>query len=293
MALADASVRSFSLSSGFGQGLTTATGTANLGGCELFAELPGHWSTRVRLGLVTAPARNEVGLIILSPLDNSTGRSVSVSTLAAPREAKKAYWNGLRALRKTRPDFRKAATLFERSVEIYPEHAPAWAALGEARTALEETDRAKEAFARSIQSDPNLLQPYDAMIRIAAKDRDWEQLASLAVEYLKLAPGSSRVRFYSAVAAWKLGDIPRTESTIKQMEEFGEMDDWPMSYILMALVQERRADFETAADHYERYIEISVDAEMSSLARRAIYDWGHLQVIEPRPVTLARAAQPE
>ncbi|MYK09821.1 MAG: tetratricopeptide repeat protein, partial [Acidobacteriia bacterium] len=293
LALSDASLRSFSLYPGFGQGLTTTTGTANLMGCELFAELPGHWSTRVRLGLVAAPARNEVGLIILSPLDNSTGRSVSVTTLTAPPGAKKAYWNGLRALRKRKPDFRKAANLFERAVKLHPEHAQAWAALGEARAALGEADRAKEAFARSIQSDPELLQPYDAMIRIAARNRDWAHLDSLATKYLKLAPGSSRVRFYSAVAAWELGDIARTESTIKQMEELGELDGWPMSYVIMALAHERRADFETAADYYEQYIEISVDAEISSLARRAIYDWGHLQVIETRPVTLAHAAEPE
>ena len=293
LALADASFSSFSLNPGFGQGLTTTTGTANLMGCELFAELPGHWSTRVRLGLVTAPARNEVGLIILSPLDNSTGRSVSVTTLTAPPGAKKAYWNGLRALRKRRPDFRKATRLFELAVKIHPEHAQAWAALGEARAALGEADRAKAAFARSIHSDPKLLQPYDAMIRIAARNRDWEQLDSLTAKYLKLAPGSSRVRFYSAVTAWELGDIPRTESIIKQMGELGELDEWPMSYVIMALAHERRADFETAADYYEKYIEISVDAEISSLARRAIYDWGHLQVIDPRPVTLAHAAKLE
>lgn len=290
LALADASIRSFSP---YSARLTTATGTANLAGCYLYAELPGHWSTRVRLGLVSATARNEVGLIVLSPFDNSPGRSVSVTTLAAPPEAKKAYRNGLRALRKRQADFRKAAELFERAVKIHPEHAQAWSALGEARAALEQADEANEAFARSIQSDPNLLQPYDAMIRIAARNRDWKHLDSLTAEYLKLAPGSSRVRFYSAVAAWELGDLPRTESTIKQMGKLGEMDEWPMSYVLMALAHERRADFETAADYYEKYIEISVDAEMSSLARRAIYDWGHLQVIEPRPVTLAQAAAPE
>lgn len=290
LALADASIRSFSPYSGR---LATATGTANLAGCYLYAEHPGHWSTRVRLGLVTATTPNEVGLIVLNPFDNSRGRSVSVTTVAAPPEAKKAYRNGLRALRKRRADFRKAAKLFERTVEIHPEHAQAWAALGEARAALEQADEANEAFARSIQSDPDLLQPYDAMIRIAAKDRDWEHVDSLTTKYLKLAPGSARVRFYSAVAAWELGDIPRTESTIEQMGELGEMDEWPMSYVLMALVHERRGDFETAADYYEKYIHISVDAEISSVARRAIYDWGHLQVIEPRRVTLAHTTKPE
>ena len=36
------------------------------------------------------------------------------------------------------------------------------------------------------------------------------------------------------------------------------MDEWPMSYALMAEVRELQADFETAADYYEKYIEASV-----------------------------------
>ncbi|MXY70818.1 MAG: hypothetical protein F4Y47_19985 [Acidobacteriia bacterium] len=61
----------------------------------------------------------------------------------------------------------------------------------------------------------------------------------------------------------------------------------------LAIVHEQRADSEAAADYYEKYIEISVDAEQSSLARRAIYDWGELQVIEPRQVPLAQTAKPD
>ena len=261
-------------------------------GCVLYAELAGHWSTRVRLGHVRAPRPNDVGLIVLEPLRGSTGRSVSATTLVAPPKAKRAYWNGIKALRKTQ-SFGRAVKSFERAVEIHPEHAQAWAGLGEALAAQGDFDGAREAFEHSIKADPNLLQTYDAMMQVANQLRDWEQVDTLAAKYLELAPGSSRVRFYSSVAALNLDDLSRTEFIIKQMEELGETDEWPMSYIIMAIVHERRADFEAAADYYEKYIEISVDAEMSRMARRTIYDWGELQVIEPRPVTLAQAAAPE
>ncbi len=289
LALADASISGYWPYPVIPQGLTTRNGTANLMGCVLYAELSGHWSTRVRLGRVTAPRPNDVGLIVLQPLRGSTGRSVSRTTLAAPPKAKRAYRNGITALRKTQ-SFGKAAKSFKRAVEIHPEHAQAWAGLGEALAALGDFDEAQKAFERSIEADPNLLQPYDAMMPIAFDQRDWEQLDTLAAKYLKLAPGSSRVRFYSSVAALNLDDLSRTEFIIKQMEELGETDEWPMSHVIMAIVHERRADFEAAADYYEKYIKISVDAEISRMARRTIYDWGHLQVIEPRPVTLAQPA---
>ena len=292
LALADASIRGFWPYYPMLRGLTTTTGTASLLGCYLFAELPAYRSVRVSLGHVRALRPNDVGLVVLQPLRGSIGHSVSAATLAAPPKAKRAYWNGIKALRKTQ-SFGKAAKHLERAVEIYPEHAQAWAALGEALAALRDFDGAHEAFERSIEADPKLLQPYDAMMQIANDQRDWEQLDDLAAKYLALAPGSSRVRFYSALAALHLNELERTESIFKQMEELGETDEWPMVYLIMAIVHERRADFESAADYYEKYIEISVDAETSRRARRTIYDWGELQVIEPRPVMLAQAAAPE
>ena len=267
--------------------LTTTISAASLLGCDLHAELKGFRSSRVQLGTVRGSARIDVGLITLYPLHGLTGSSASVTTLAAPPNARRAYRKGLNALRRAQPDFRKAANFFERTLEIHPEHAPAWAALGEARAALEDEDGAQEAFARSIESDPNLLHPYDAMIQIAVNARDWEKLDTLTAKYLQLETGSARVRFYSAVAALELYDIERAESIIEQMEELGETDEWPMSYFFMALAHERLADFETAADYYEKYTETSTDADTLQIARRKIHDWGHLQVIEPRSVVPA------
>lgn len=267
--------------------LTTTIGATSLPGCALHAELKGFRSSRVQLGTVRGSARMDVGLITLYPLHGLTGSSASVTTLAAPPNARRAYRKGLNALRRAQPDFRKAANFFERTLEIHAEHAPAWAALGEARVALEDEDGAQEAFARSIESDPNLLQPYEAMIQIAVNARDWEKLDTLTAKYLQLETRAARVRFYSAVAALELNDIPRAESIIEQMEELGETDEWPMSYFLMALAHERLADLETAADYYEKYIETSTDADTLQIAKRKIYDWGHLQVIEPRSVVPA------
>ena len=310
LALSDSSVRNFSGSSGFSQPLITTIGRVrfqtceaahggcrvpeltsflpvrSLTGCDLYAELPGFRSSRIQLGAVRPSTRLDVGQITLYPLDSSRSGSVGVTTLANSPKALKSYRNGIRALQKPQPNFRKAAEFLERTVETHPGHAQAWAALGQARDALADADGAQEAFARAIESAPQWLQPYDAMIQIAANRRDWEKLDSLTATYLKLAPDSARVRFYSAVAAWGLHDSAQTEYILRQMQEFGEMDEWPMSYALMAETHELRADFETAADYYEKYIEISIDAERSKAARRAIYDWEQLRVIKPRLATL-------
>lgn len=120
--------------------LTTTISAASLPGCDLHAELKGFRSSRVQLGTVRGSARIDVGLITLYPLHGLTGSSASATALAAPPNARRAYRKGLNALRRAQPDFRKAAKFFERTLEIHPEHAPAWAALGEARAALEDED---------------------------------------------------------------------------------------------------------------------------------------------------------
>jgi len=97
----DASV-SRTRTAGRSSGLTVgSTGSANLSHCHLEAELTGYRSDRLSLGMFRMGS-NDVGLIVLHRLEGLIGDTVSVTTLAAPTSAQKAYRNGLKALHKAR-----------------------------------------------------------------------------------------------------------------------------------------------------------------------------------------------
>ena len=285
---ADASVNRTSPVGGR-SGLTVgSTGGANLSQCHLEAELPGYRSDRLSLGMLRMGS-NDVGLIVLHRLEGLIGATVSVTTLAAPASAQKAYRKGVKALRKMRPNREEAIRHLERAVEVYPEYATAWAALGEARRGLEHEDSARTAYTRAMEADPKFLLPYGPLMDLALNRMDWTELESLTERYLKLSPRSAKTRFLSALAAVNQYDLARAESHVQSLKELNEKDSWPLSYVIMAAVYEGRAEWERAAHEYRAYIDLAPDLKTVEMAKRRLHEWQMLQIIEPRETIVAEA----
>ncbi len=292
MAMSDASARGVFFG-GPGGGMSSSRGMLNLSHCWLFVDLPGYRSNHVGLQFVRPMDRNAVGPIVLTRIEGSTGSTVSVTTLEAPKNAKKAYNKGLKALRSVEePDYQKAVSHLERAVEFHPEFAAAWEALGRARMGLADEEGARKAFSRSIHSDPWFLQPYVPLIDMATERHEWTELESLADRYLALSPGSMRIRYLNGVAAVSLGKMSKAESMIRMIKNAGEMNIWSESYVILAAVHSSRAEFEEAAKHYEAYLKLSPTGETADQVKRILYDWRTLQVIDEDGVKLSVVPQP-
>ena len=283
LAISDASARSsfFGIPSNV-IGAWPWRGGMSLSNCWLYAELPGFRSSQLWLGTVRSMRQTNVGSIVLSRIQGSTGDTVSFTTLTAPKRAKKAYEKGAKALRSVEePNYAKAIPLLERAVELHPEFAAAWEALGRARQGLGDPDGAREAFERSIEADRHFLKPYPPLIEMAVEDEKWPELESLTDRYLKMSPGSMKFRYYNSFAALKAGNLSKAESMVEMIENAGEMDRWPMSYLILAEVLSRQGEFEQAAKVYETYLSTFPNAQTSEAIRRTLYDWRELQVIVP------------
>lgn len=269
-------------------GLTTgASGRVNLLACSLLVHLPGYRSDRLPLGVVGSLERNDVGVIVLHRLEGVEGHTVSLTSLTAPREARKRYEKGTRMLRRTTPNYEKSAAHFEQALEVYPEFAEAWYALGEARLGLNDQQGAREAFSRSIDADPKLLKPYEPLIQMAYQHGEWAILNTLSERYLKLSPGSDQVRFLAAVSAANLGDMELAESLVSRLRDEGDAKNWPMTHIVMAMVYEDRRQFEKAATEYETFLKVSSDPAVVPRVKRLLFEWESLRVIQPRRDVLA------
>ena len=200
---ADASVSGARLGrAGFpgGGGFTSPEGIRQIGlgrfdlsGCTLRAELSGYRSDELHLGMYSSMDNNDVGVIVLRRLDGLVGNVVSALTLAAPKNAQKAYLSGIRELRKKRPNFRKGAAQFEKAVAAYPEFAAAWAAMGDAKLGMQDHAGARAAFSKSLEADPKYLKPYEPLIRMAVAQQDWQGMESLGSAYLELNPNAANV----------------------------------------------------------------------------------------------------
>lgn len=266
---------------------TGPSGGVSLIHCSLVVHLSGYRSGRLALGRARSLARNDVGVIVLHRLEGVEGHTVSLTSLTAPREARKRYEKGIRTLRRTTPNYEKSAAYFEKALEVYPKFAEAWYGLGEARLGLKDQHRAREAFTRSIDADPKLLKPYEPLIQMAYEHGEWAVLNSLSERYLKLSPGSDYVRFLAAASAANTGDMELAESLVSRLKDEGDAKRWPLTHIVMAMVYEDRRQFEKAATEYETFLKVSSDPAVVPRIRRLLFEWESLRVIGPRSDVLA------
>ncbi len=250
--------------------------------CQLEGYVPGYLSGHFRLYDLRDWDRTDLGTLILNPVPSDGGRTVSIDTLMAPEAARKAYRKGLRNLRKWPPNHQAALNHLEKAVDLHPPYAPAWTTLGEARMATGDREGAKQAFRTAIESDRKLQAPYEALLQVATEEGDLAEIVALGDQYLNLVPGASRVRFYRAVAAFQLGRFEAAGTAIAKLKDLGEAGRWATSFYMMALVHASRSDFEAAAAEFEAFLARAPEHELAATAKRMLYEWSKLQVIEPR-----------
>ncbi len=122
---------SSSPNNGFGGnigGTTNVNPDAAYWDCELRARLPGYRSDTVSLAGRRMLDTPDVGVILLYPISKIQGLTASATSAQAPKDARKAYEKGVKALKKNKTD--EAEQDFRKAVQIYPRHAEAWLALG-------------------------------------------------------------------------------------------------------------------------------------------------------------------
>lgn len=263
-------------------------GRYDLSSSVLRAELPGYRSDDVQLGMYSSMGNNDVGVIVLHRLEGVVGDVVSALTLGAPKPAQKAYQSGLREMQKKKPNYKKGVAQFEKAVRTYPKFAAAWAAMGEAKRAMNDTEGAKAAFGKAVEHDPKYLKPYEPLIELAVAQSDWASLESLGSAYLELNPNAGSVRFYTAVAALNTGKTDKAEEMVLAMRAGENADSFPQSFQIMGLVHEQRAEFEEAANQYRSFVRVMGESAAPNVqqVRRKLHEWemlGVIQKAEPAP----------
>ena len=128
-------------------------------GCDLQAKLAGYRSQTVPLAGRRAMDNPDIGTILLHRIGApEEGKTISAVSLAAPKDAKKAYDKGMEALKKKK--FADAQASFEKAVEMYPKYATAWYELGMLQAGQDKPDMARKSFDLAIENDPKFVQPY-------------------------------------------------------------------------------------------------------------------------------------
>jgi len=267
----DASEFSAGNNPGFGTFNTNTTPTSGMNGsdmamrkymgCDLQAKVAGYRSQTVPLSGRRPMDDPDVGVILLHRLggQQEEGRTVSSVSLAAPKDAKKAYEKGMDAIKKKK--FADAQTQFEKAVEIYPNYSVAWYELGRLRIAEDKFDIARGSFDQAIKADPKFVLPYLQISILELQAKRWQELADITDKTIHLdAFDYPQAFFFNSVANFNLHNLEAAEKSAKQAQRLDTRNQFPKLYHLLGLILADRKDWTGAAALFKDYLRLAPKA---------------------------------
>jgi hypothetical protein len=263
-----------------GGGGMDSLGHVDLTTCEVRAVLPGYSSSVIQLGRRSVFESPELGNIILTPYGEKGDTSVSATTLQAPKNAQKAYENGLKQTRANKPNWDRAAKELAKAVELYPQFAEAWYELGEVRLRQQEVDKAKQAFEHSIEADGSFQKPYPPLSLIELKQGNKEEAARLADKAVSLNAGLTEAHFYGAMAHFLLGDLERAGAAALKVKEQGRAQSYPRVLVILGDYFAQKEDFAASVENYQQYVELEPDSAMAEQVRKRLEEWKALGMVK-------------
>jgi tetratricopeptide (TPR) repeat protein len=201
----------------------------------------------------------DVGTIVLHRLAGVEGSSISVTSMMAPKDAKKAYEHGLQSLLKNKPN--DAAKDFEKAVAIYPKFADAWVSLGKLRLEQKSIEPARAALMKAMDADPKLVAPYVELGLLAAKDANWQDSGKYLDRAVELDPVDFPQAWYAdAVANYNLKKYDAAEKAARESMKLDPRHANPRSAYLLGLVLAEKRDYAGATAELTAYIKLAPNA---------------------------------
>ena len=238
--------------------------------CELKAVLSGFTSKIVDLSTnLPAFGNVNIGNIALHRMAPVEGITISANTAQAPDGAKKNYEKGLEEKKKGNLD--SAQQEFRKAVDAYQQYAVAWLELGRVQIAMKDVAGARQSFHQSIAADAKLMGPYQELAQLAARDKQWQEVADITDQLLKLnSEDFPEIWFYNCVSKYHLGNLDAAESSGLQGVKVDRQHRIPkMEYVLGTILAQKH-DYPGATQHLGNYLVLSPDGPEAEDARRQL-----------------------
>jgi len=243
----------------------------DLWGCEIRASLPGYTSEVVSLSGRRSLDNPELGTIILRRFGNVEGTTVSMTSLQAPKDAKKAFDKGRDSMKHEKwADARKQ---FEKAVGIYPKYAAAWTELGNSLAKSDDRAGARAAYAKALEADPKFVSPYLQLATMEAQESKWEDLAGTTARVLRLDPFNyPSIYFYDAVAHLNLKHLDEAEKSAREALKLDPLNRYPSISHVLGVILANKGEYETAAGFLKTYLKLAPAARDAALVKQQLAD---------------------
>ena len=227
--------------------------------CELRASLPGFVSTSVPMRVYAGATQVEVGTITLTRTGTAEGPTVSVNTMAVPKEAREAFDKGRKAGSEKR--FDEAVTQLKKAVTLYPQYAAAWSLLAEIHRLQNQFEPAKAEYAKALAVDPKFISPYFGLAAIAVIENKWTDAAQLTDKLIQLnSVAYPMAYFFNAAANLNLGKLDAAELSARTFQQVDRAHTRPDIALLLANILTGKHQYAEAAQLYRDYLAVKPDA---------------------------------
>ncbi|HEY7389205.1 MAG TPA: tetratricopeptide repeat protein [Bryobacteraceae bacterium] len=226
----------------------------DLFGCELRASLPGFRSDVVNLANHRAMDNPDLGTIVLHRLGNVEGLTISATSMAAPKDARKAYEKGREAASKGKLE--DGQKQLEKAVEVYPKYAVAWYELGKVHQQNKDIEGARKAFGEALKADPKFISPYDNMAQMAAQEQKWDEVADITDRMIRLNPVDFPNAYYlNGVANLNLHRLDAAQKSASYLVSQDTNHRMPRASYLLGIVLAQKQDWNGAATQLRTFID--------------------------------------
>jgi tetratricopeptide (TPR) repeat protein len=226
---------------------------AGITGCELRAVLSGYRSSVIYLKGGETVGQVNVGTMVLQPQSRITGTTVSLTTLQAPKAAKKEFEQAEKELRQNRID--QAEKRLQAAVAGFPRFAEAWFALGLIHEQHHRVDDARSMFGRALEADGKFVSPYVELARLAGVERKWQEVVDLTDRALALNPlDIPEALYFNALANFNLFRLEAAELSATKAQRLDTQHKYPNSYLLLAEILRLRQDHAGEAEQLRSFL---------------------------------------
>jgi tetratricopeptide (TPR) repeat protein len=257
------------LNSGTPRNTSNAT---RLLGCELRASLAGFRSSSVLIStedLGSGVGMVKVGTIVLERMGEAQGATVSATSLSAPKDAKKAYDKGHRAVENNK--LPEAQQELEKAVQLHPQYAAAWLDLGWVYAQQNALDKARHAFEQARTADGMFVPAYVGLASIAVRESRWAEAAEFSAHATQLDGVDFPAAFYyNCLANYRLGNMEQAEKSARKAETLGAQHAFPQVSLLLGVMLANRQDYANAADELRAYLKAAPTAPNADKVRQQL-----------------------
>jgi tetratricopeptide (TPR) repeat protein len=239
--------------------------------CELRAQLAGYRSSVVKLQDITLSPMNTVATIVVYPVTKILGKSISATSLNAPKKARKSLDQAAKAYKKE--DLNEAVLLLQSAVAEYPNYAEAWFQLGVIYQKQQRYKEAHDALKQAVAADKMYIAPYVQLGWVAIRESKWREAADATDQALALDPLSFPEAYYlSALAHFNLNNRLKAEQRARQMQQFDSKHQFPRTYLILAHILAEKKDYAGAVDGFRNYLKYAPNASDAEAVRKQLQE---------------------